>query len=141
MNLYVGNLPFGTTEADLESAFGPYGQIDSVAIIRDKFSGQSRGFGFVEMPNPEEAKAAVEAMHGKDMGGRTITVNEARPRDERPARAGGGGGGGGYGGGGGGRSGGGGGGYGGGGGGGGGRSGGGGGYSDRRGGDRRGGGW
>ena len=121
MNIYVGNLPHRTTEDELREAFEAYGTVDKATIIMDRETGRSRGFGFVEMTNDSEASQAIEEMNGTDFGGRTLTVNEAKPREER----GGGGGGrsGGYGGGGGGRSGGGG--YGGGGGG---RSGGGGGY-------------
>ena len=136
MEIYVGNLAYETTEAALTTEFGAYGSVDKASIIMDKFTGRSKGFAFVSMPNVGEANAAIEALNGKDVDGRPLTVNQARPREERPYAGGGGGGsgggGGGYGGGGGGggykpRSGGGGGGYGGGGGGGG-RSGGGGGY-------------
>lgn len=132
MEIYVGNLAYETTEAALTSEFGAYGSVDKVSIIMDKFTGRSKGFAFVSMPNVGEANAAIEAINGKDVDGRPLTVNQARPREERPyAGGGGGGGGGGFGGGGGGgykpRSGGGGGGYGGGGGGGGGYGGGGGG--------------
>ncbi len=123
MNIYVGNLPFSVSEDDIRQAFAQYGAVDSVSIIKDKFTNQSRGFAFVEMPNATEAQAAIAGLNGKDFKGRALTVNEARPRTEG---GGGGGGRGGYGGGGG-RGGGGG--YGGGGG----RSGGGG-YGDRRGG-------
>ena len=115
-NLYVGNLPFQTTNADLEQLFGQYGQVTKAQIITDRETGRSRGFAFVEMG--DGAEAAIQALHDTEYQGRRMTVNEAKPREERPR---GGGGGGGYGGGGGG-----GGGYGGGGGGG--RSGGGGGY-------------
>jgi RNA recognition motif-containing protein len=138
MNIYVGNLSYQTSEDDIRQAFAAYGEVTSASIIKDKFSGESRGFAFVEMPNANEARTAIQAMNGADLGGRALKVNEARPREE----GGGGGrrgGGGGYGGGGGGGyGGGGGGGYGGGGGGGGRRSGGGGGGGggDRR-GDRR----
>ena len=95
MNLYVGNLSFETSEDELQSAFAPFGQITSATIIRDKFSGDSRGFGFVEMPNREEALAAIAGLAGKEMGGRAITVNEARPRDDSGRRGGRNGGGGG----------------------------------------------
>lgn len=88
MNLYVGNLSFETNEDELQSAFAPFGQITSATIIRDKFSGDSRGFGFVEMPNQEEALAAIAGLAGKEMGGRAITVNEARPRDDSGRRGG-----------------------------------------------------
>ncbi len=99
MNIYVGNLPFSVSEDDIRQAFAQYGAVDSVSIIKDKFTNQSRGFAFVEMPNATEAQAAIAALNGKDFNGRALTVNEARPRTE-----GGGGGRGGYGGGGGGRS-------------------------------------
>lgn len=110
--LYVGNLSFNTTENDLQDAFAPFGTVASVDLIMDKMTGRSRGFAFVTMDSPEAAKAAIAAMHGADLDGRPLTVNEARPREERPSRGGGGGGGyggggrsggGGYGGGGGGR--------------------------------------
>jgi RNA recognition motif-containing protein len=101
MNIYVGNLPHRTTENELREAFEAYGEVSSAAIIKDKFTGDSRGFGFVEMPNKSEAENAINEMNGQDFGGRTLTVNEARPREER---SGGGGGRGGFSGGGGGRS-------------------------------------
>ena len=123
--LYVGNLSFNTTETDLQDLFGAVGPVTEVLLMQDRVTGKSRGFAFVTMSTEQDATNAVNQLHGKSVDGRPLTVNEARPREER------GGGGGGYGGGGGGRSGGGGG-YGGGGGGygggGGGRSGGGGGY-------------
>jgi RNA recognition motif-containing protein len=80
MNIYVGNLPFSTTNADLEELFGQHGSVTSAAVIMDRDTGRSRGFGFVEMSNDEEARAAIEALTGHDMGGRPLTVNEARPR-------------------------------------------------------------
>jgi RNA recognition motif-containing protein len=83
MNIYVGNLPHATTDDELREAFEAYGTVDSVAIIKDKFTGQSRGFGFVEMPDSSEAQTAIDAMNGATMGQRTLTVNEARPREER----------------------------------------------------------
>jgi RNA recognition motif-containing protein len=92
MNIYVGNLPRATTEAELRTAFEPFGRVTSAAIIKDKFTGESRGFGFVEMAEKNEAQAAITGMNGKDFGGRTLTVNEARPREERPRGGGGGGG-------------------------------------------------
>jgi len=82
MNIYVGNLPRATSENELQSAFSAYGQVDSVAIIKDKFSGESRGFGFVEMPNSTEAGQAISALNGSDLGGRNLTVNEAKPRTD-----------------------------------------------------------
>ena len=90
MNLYVGNLSFQTNEEDLQSAFAEFGQVELVTVIRDKFSGESRGFGFVEMPKREEALAAVSGLAGKEIRGRAITVNEARPRDDTNRHRGGG---------------------------------------------------
>jgi RNA recognition motif-containing protein len=134
MKIYVGNLSYEVTEDDLRQAFAAFGPVESVAIIKDRSTGQSKGFGFVEMPSKEEGQAAITGMNGKEIKGRTLNVNEALPRTEKPGGGGGrggygggggrGGGGGGYGGGGGRGGGGGGGGYGGGGG----RGGGGGGY-------------
>ena len=102
MNIYVGNLPFETTEDNLHVTFAEYGEVTSARVITDRMTGRSRGFGFVEMANNNEAEAAIRALNGKDMGGRTLTVNEARPRENRDSRWGGGGAGGGAGGGGGG---------------------------------------
>ncbi len=102
MNIYVGNLPWDLTEDDLREAFAAFGEVESAKIVTDKFSGRSRGFGFVEMPKNEEGTAAISGMNEKDLKGRSIKVNEARPRTEN-RRPGGGGGGGGFGGGGGGR--------------------------------------
>jgi RNA recognition motif-containing protein len=120
--LFVGNLSFRTTSEELRDLFSQAGTVESASVIEDRETGRSRGFGFVEMATQEDATAAVEQFNGKDFGGRNLTVNEARPREERSGggggRGGGGGGRGGYGGGGGGNRGGGGGGYGGGGGGG-----------------------
>ena len=116
--LYVGNLSYNTTSSELEQLFGAYGTVQSAEVIADRDTGRSKGFGFVQMGSDDEAQAAIAALNGKEQDGRALTVNEAKPREERPR-----GGGGGYGGG---RGGGGGGGYGGGGGGG--RRGGGGGY-------------
>ncbi|MCU0596042.1 MAG: RNA-binding protein [Desulfobacterota bacterium] len=91
MNIYVGNLSYSVTEDDLRQAFEAFGQVASVSIIKDKFSNQSKGFGFVEMPTQEEAQAAISGMNGKELKGRAMNVNEARPRtDDR--RGGGGGG-------------------------------------------------
>jgi RNA recognition motif-containing protein len=100
-NLYVGNLPFGTTDEDLRVAFAAYGTVVKAQVIMDRETGRSRGFGFVEMS--DGAEEAVTAMNGAQFGGRTLTVNEAKPREPRPGGGGGGGGRGGYGGGGGGR--------------------------------------
>lgn len=99
--IYVGNLSRNTSEQELEAAFSAHGAIRSVAIIRDRYTGDSRGFGFVEMDNEQEAGEAIGALNGTELGGRTLTVNEAKPMERRSG--GGGGGGGGYGGGGGGR--------------------------------------
>ena len=82
MNIYVGNLSYTVTEEELQSAFQAFGQVASVSIIRDKFSNQSKGFGFVEMPMNGEAQAAIEGMNGKDLKGRALNVNEARPRTD-----------------------------------------------------------
>jgi RNA recognition motif-containing protein len=98
-NIYVGNLPYDTTGDDLVQLFQTYGTVTSGQVIIDKFSGRSRGFGFVEMANDDESQAAIEALNGTPYGGRPLTVNEARPREERGG-GGGGGGRGGYGGGG-----------------------------------------
>lgn len=84
MNIYVGNLSHSTTEDELREAFEEFGDVDSVAIIKDKYTGQSRGFGFVEMPDNGEAESAIAELNGQSFGGRTLTVNEARAREERP---------------------------------------------------------
>src|SRR3954452_16240102 len=92
-NSYFGNLPYDTTGDDLVELFGTYGTVTSGQVIIDKFSGRSRGFGFVEMANDGEAQAAIDALNGSPFGGRPLTVNEARPREERgPAGRGGSGG-------------------------------------------------
>lgn len=98
-NIYVGNLDYGTSEDQLRTAFEAYGQVDKVTLIRDRDTGQPRGFGFVEMTNDGEAEKAIQALNGATVGARAITVNEARPRVERSGGGGGGGGRGGYGGG------------------------------------------
>lgn len=90
MNIYVGNLVAGITEDELRQAFESFGKVDTARIIKDRFSGQARGFGFVEMPTSAEAQAAIEGMNGKDLKGQNLTVNEARPQADR--RGGGGGG-------------------------------------------------
>lgn len=79
--MYVGNLSFDTTEQTLEAAFATYGAVTSARIVTDRDTGRNRGFGFVEMANAEEAKAAIAGLNGKDLEGRTLTVNEARPRE------------------------------------------------------------
>jgi RNA recognition motif-containing protein len=91
MNIYVGNLSYDATGDDLRQAFEAFGQVTSANVITDKFSGESRGFGFVEMPSKEEATAAIAGMNGKDIKGKAVNVNEARPRVERPRGGGGGG--------------------------------------------------
>ncbi len=101
MKLYVGNLPYSMSDSDLQSLFQQHGTVQSAQVIIDRETGRSKGFGFVEMGSTDEGQAAIAALHDKDIGGRKLTVNEARPREERP-RGGGGGGRGGYGGGGGG---------------------------------------
>lgn len=84
--LYIGGLPYSTTEDALTQAFGQAGSVVSAKIILDKMSGRSRGFGFVEMASDEEAQAAIDMWHGKEFEGRTLTVNEARPMSDRPPR-------------------------------------------------------
>ena len=84
--LFVGNLAYNTTDKELTDAFAQAGTVESATVITDRMSGRSKGFGFVEMSTDEEATAAVEMLNGKDLGGRAITVNEARPREERPRR-------------------------------------------------------
>ena len=101
--LYVGNLSFKTTEDELRAAFGQFGAVTDVYVAMDKMTGRPRGFAFVTMGTAEEAKAAAEKMNGTDLGGRQLTVNEARPKEDRPSGGFGGGGGRGFGGGGGGR--------------------------------------
>lgn len=96
MNIYVGNLSRQTSGDDLREAFEAFGQVEAAHVVKDKFTGESRGFGFVEMPSNDEGRASIEGMNGKDFMGRTINVSEARPRnDRRPGGGGGGGGGGG----------------------------------------------
>jgi RNA recognition motif-containing protein len=99
--LYVGNLSFRTTSEDLREAFSQAGTVESASVIEDRETGRSRGFGFIEMATPEEAAAAIEMFNGKDLGGRNLTVNEAKPKTDRGGGGGRGGYGGGYGGGGG----------------------------------------
>jgi cold-inducible RNA-binding protein len=83
-NLYVGNLPHSTTEADLRSLFEAQGAVEKVSLVTDRDTGQSRGFGFVEMTNATEADKAIAALNGTDLGGRTLTINEAKPKTDRP---------------------------------------------------------
>jgi len=86
MNIYAGNLAYSVTEDDLREAFSAFGEVSSVSLITDKFTGQSKGFGFVEMPSNAEANAAIKDLNGKSLNGRNITVNEAKPRAERSPR-------------------------------------------------------
>lgn len=83
MNIYVGNLSFGTTEEELQREFEAFGEVESVRIITDQYTRKSRGFGFVEMNDREQAQAAVAGMNGKELAGQTLTVNEAKPREAR----------------------------------------------------------
>jgi len=85
-SLFVGNMSFHTTEADLTALFQPFGQVGRIHIVTDRETGRARGFAFVEMPNDAEAVKAIAALDGKEMGGRNLKVNEARPKGERPAR-------------------------------------------------------
>lgn len=87
--IYVGGLSYSTSEAELNDLFTPHGTVESAKVIMDRYTGQSRGFGFVEMSKAEEAKAAIEALNGTQLGGRTLTVNEARPQGDRPGGRGG----------------------------------------------------
>jgi RNA recognition motif-containing protein len=91
MNLYIGNLSWSISEPELQQTFEAYGAVSSCKIVKDKMTNRSKGFGFVEMPNDDEANAAITALNGKDVKGRNISVNEARPREERPQSGGGGG--------------------------------------------------
>jgi RNA recognition motif-containing protein len=84
MNIYVGNLSFETTEDQLREMFGAFGEVSSAAVITDKFTGESRGFGFVEMPTKNEAIAAISGLNGQEHNGRALNVNEARPRGDKP---------------------------------------------------------
>ena len=86
MNIYVGNLNWGTTEDELRALFEAHGQVSSVAIIKDKYTGESRGFGFVEMPSDQEGQTAIGALNGVEFAGRELKVNVARPREDRGGR-------------------------------------------------------
>lgn len=85
MNIYVGNLTFSTTDADLRQLFEPYGAVDEIRVIMDRDTGQSKGFGFVEMSDGSAARTAIAKLNGQDLGGRALTVNEAKPREPRRA--------------------------------------------------------
>jgi len=89
VNIFVGNLAFSTTDHDIRQLFEPYGVVDTINIITDRYTGQSRGFGFVDMPDTAAAKAAIQGLQGKALGGRTLNVNEAKPREPRrePSRS------------------------------------------------------
>jgi RNA recognition motif-containing protein len=86
MNIYVGNLSYEITDDEVRNIFSPHGEITSVSIIKDKYSGQSKGFGFVEMPNQAEAEEAIKTLNESDLKGRNIKVNQAKPKEERPQR-------------------------------------------------------
>src|SRR3954447_26158865 len=88
-NIYIANLSFGTTEQTVRSLFEEFGSVDRVSIVTDRDTGQPKGFGFVEMPNDAEAEKAIAGVNGRDVGGRTLAVNEARPKSERPSGGGG----------------------------------------------------
>lgn len=90
MNLYIGNLSWSISEAELQQTFEEFGEVSSCKIVKDKMTNRSKGFAFVEMPSADEANAAISALNGKDVKGRNISVNEARPREERPQGGGGG---------------------------------------------------
>ena len=84
MNIYVGNLSYDVTEEDLHQAFAEFGEVESVNIIKDKFSGKSKGFGFVVMPSKEDAQSAIDGLTSKELKGRNLNVNEAKPRTDKP---------------------------------------------------------
>ena len=86
MNIYVGNLPYSVDRDELRGIFEQYGEVSAARVVSDRETGRSKGFGFVEMPNNDEANKAIEALNGNDIGGRKAVVNEARPREERPPR-------------------------------------------------------
>ena len=87
MNIYIGNLSAKTTEEELREAFEKFGEVDTAKIIKDNVTGRSRGFGFVEMPNLEQAQTAIAEMNGKELGGSPLTVNEAKPRESRGGKS------------------------------------------------------
>ncbi len=87
IRLYVGNLPYSVTKARMEEIFSPFGTLTECTVISDKFSGRSKGFGFVEYESDDSARQAIEKLNGSDMDGRAIVVNEARPKEERPERS------------------------------------------------------
>ena len=87
MKIYVGNLSYSTSEADIRTAFSAFGSVETADVIMDRGTGRSKGFGFVEMSDASEAKAAIEGLNGKDLDGRSLNVNEARPKTDRPQRS------------------------------------------------------
>ncbi|MES9852980.1 MAG: RNA-binding protein [Candidatus Thiodiazotropha sp. L084R] len=87
MNIYVGNLPWSVKDDDLKNLFTDFGDVSAANVIMDKFSGRSRGFGFVEMPNSDHAESAIKSLNEKEVDGRSLRVNEAKPREERPQRS------------------------------------------------------
>jgi RNA recognition motif-containing protein len=86
MNIYVGNLPYSVTDGDLRETFSRFGEVAQVNLITDKFTGESKGFAFVDMSNNSQADAAIKGLNGTDMKGRNITVNQAKPKSDRPSR-------------------------------------------------------
>jgi len=87
MKIYAGNLSYNVSDEDLRAAFAQFGTVDSADVIMDRATGRSKGFGFVEMGDPAEAKAAIDGLNGKDLDGRSLNVNEARPKTDRPQRS------------------------------------------------------
>jgi len=87
MKIYVGNLAYSVTDEQLETAFAAFGEVSSATVVTDKFSGQSKGFGFVEMPDNGAAQKAIQSLNGTPIGGRNVKVNEAKPREDRPQRS------------------------------------------------------
>ncbi len=86
MNIYVGNMSYNTTEGELEELFGEFGAVSSARVITDRYTGRAKGFGFVEMENQSEAEEAIRQLNEKEVGGRNLRVNEAKPREDRPPR-------------------------------------------------------
>ena len=86
MNIFVGNLPYSLTDEELKEAFDPYGNVDTARVVTDPYSGRSRGFGFVEMNDEREGEAAIQGLNGKDLKGRALTVDRARPKEQRRPR-------------------------------------------------------
>jgi len=84
MNIYVGNLSWGVTDEELEQVFGEFGAVESANVIKDRETGRSKGFGFIEMENDDEAEKAIEDLNGKSLGGRDLKVNQARPKEDKP---------------------------------------------------------